>query len=54
LCDVEGFDHIGVLSIGWISFGLKSLGKADAVVTQRGWSLGSPGPKDVSFDVKWS
>jgi len=54
LCDVEGFDHIGAISIGWISFGLKSLGKNDVVVNQHGWSLGSPGPKNVSFDVTWS
>jgi len=54
LCDVEGFDHIGVLSMGWISFGLKSLGKNDVVVAQHGWSLGSPGPKTISYDVKWA
>jgi hypothetical protein len=54
LCDVEGFDHIGVIGIGWMSFGLKAMGKDDVVVTQHGWSLGSPGPKDISYEVTWS
>jgi len=54
LCDVEGFDHIALLSIGWISFGLKAMGKDDAVVKQHGWSLSSPGPKDISYEVTWS
>lgn len=54
LCDVEGFDHIGVVSMGWITFGLKAMGKDDVVLTQKGWSLSTPGPNTVSYDVKWS
>lgn len=54
LCDVEGFDHIGVVSIGWISFGLTAMGKSDVLVTQHGWGLGNPGPKEVGFEVRWT
>lgn len=54
LCDVEGFDHIGLIGIGWISFGLKAMGKEDVVVTQHGWTLNKPGPKEISYDVRWS
>jgi len=54
LCDVEGFDHIGLIGIGWISYGLKAMGKADVVVDQEGWSLSNPGPKNITYDVKWS
>lgn len=54
LRDVEGFDHIGALGVGWISFALRAMGKSDVNVKQRGWSLASPGPKDVTYDVSWS
>lgn len=54
LCDVEGFDHIGVISIGWMTFGMKSMGKDDVVVKQEGWSLNNPGPKEVSYELSWS
>ena len=54
LCDVEGFDHIGVISIGWISYGLTAMGKDDVVVTQTGWALANPGPKRIEYQVRWS
>jgi len=54
LCEVEGFDHIGVIGIGWISYGLRAMGKEDVTVTQSGWSLATPGPSNVSYDVRWS
>ena len=54
LCDVKGFDHIGLIGIGWISFGLKAMGKDDVVVSQTGWELGNPGPEKISYDVRWS
>jgi len=54
LRDVEGFDHIAIISIGWMIFGMKAMGKADVQVTQNGWSLESPGPREVTYDLKWS
>lgn len=54
LCDVEGFDHIGVIGIGWISFGLTAMGKSNVVVTQKGWALANPGPKNIEYHVRWS
>ncbi len=54
ICDIEGFDHIGIVSMGWMKFGMKAMGKEDVVVTQEGWTLANPGPKEVSYDLKWS
>lgn len=54
LCDVEGFDHIGVIGIGWISYGLTAMGKSNVVVTQKGWALANPGPKNIEYHVRWT
>lgn len=54
LCDVEGFDHIGVVAIGWLSYGLTAMGKAGVVVSQTGWKLASPGPKSIQYRVHWT
>lgn len=53
LCDVEGFDHIGVVSLGWILFGLSAMGKTDVVVNQTGWKLTNPGPTQIHYQVRW-
>jgi hypothetical protein len=54
LCDVEGFDHIGALGRGFISYGLGAIGKSDVNVVQTGWSLKTPGPRNVTYEVTWS
>lgn len=54
LVDVANFDHIGVVSIGWIKFGMKTLGKAGVTVIQRGWTLAAPGPRDISYEIRWT
>lgn len=54
LRDVEGFDHIGLIGIGWLSYGLTAMGKSNVVVTQKGWSLAKPGPRDIEYHVCWT
>jgi hypothetical protein len=54
LVDVEGYDHIGIVSIGWIQFGMTALGKKGVVIKQTGWKLDKPGPKDVEYEITWS
>lgn len=54
LCDVEGFDHIGAVAIGWMTYGFTAMGKRDVVVTQKGWSLATPGPANIRYHVRWS
>ena len=52
--DVEGYDHIGIVSIGWIQFGMTALGKKDVRIAQQGWSQRAPAPRAVEYEVKWS
>lgn len=54
LCDIAGFDHIGIVSMGWIVFGMQAMGKSDVKVVQEGWSLATPGASQVTYDLTWS
>lgn len=54
LVDVGDYDHIGPVAIGWIKFGMTSLGKKDVKVDIDGWSLDNPNPPVVSYQVTWS
>ena len=54
LADVEGYDHIGIVSIGWIQFGMVALGKKGVKVKQTGWSLATPGPREIDYEITWS
>lgn len=53
LCDVEGFDHIGPVAGGFISYGLSAIGKSDVRVVHSGWSLSTPGPRNVTYEATW-
>lgn len=54
LCDIEGFDHIGIVSMGWITFGMAAMGKSDVKLTQKGWSLATPGANKIEYELTWS
>jgi len=54
LADVEGYDHIGIVSIGWIQFGMVALGKKNVKIAQKGWSFTRPGPREIEYEVTWS
>jgi hypothetical protein len=53
LTDVEGFDHIGPLAVGWISFAMTAMGKKGVQGKAKGWSLATPGPRDLQIDMTW-
>ena len=54
LLGVGGFDHIGVSAIGFLLGGLRTMGRKDIEVIQHGWSLATPGPDEVRYEVKWT
>lgn len=54
LADVFGYDHIGIVSIGWIQFGMIALGKKNVGIRQTGWALDRPGPETIEYEVTWS
>jgi hypothetical protein len=53
LTDVEGFDHIGPLAVGWITFAMTAMGKKGVDGKANGWSLATPGPRDLKIDMTW-
>ena len=54
LDDVEGYDHVGPSTEGWLRFAMKALGKTGVEVDLEGWSLAKPGPKAVKYEVRWA
>src|SRR5262249_7139180 len=53
LVGADGFDHVGIAGIGFLTFGLTAMGKRDFKITQRGWSLATPSPHEVIYDIAW-
>ncbi len=53
LTDVEGFDHIGPLAVGWITFAMTAMGKKGAEGKVTEWSLATPGPRDLHIEITW-
>ena len=54
LIGADGFDHIGVAAIGFITFGLNNMGKQNIRVKQTGWSLATPSPHEVIYEALWT
>jgi hypothetical protein len=54
LSGVQGYGHVGVVTLGWIKGLLSSLGRRDVVVKQKGWSLSQTAPSEMSGEVRWS
>jgi hypothetical protein len=54
LTALEGYAHVGVVTLGWIKGLLRALGRRDVVVKQTGWSLGQPAPNEMTCEVRWS
>jgi hypothetical protein len=53
LVGADGFDHIGIAAIGFITFGLNNMGKTNIQVKQTGWSLATPSPHEVAYEITW-
>lgn len=54
LADVQDYDHIGPLTEGWLRVAMKALGETGVEIDLGGWSLATPGPREVSYDMRWS
>lgn len=50
--DVEGYDYLGPVGKGYTVLAMKQMGK-EAKVTMTGWSLKTPGPKEIVYTVEW-
>lgn len=54
LRDIGGFDHIGAVTEGWIRFAMNAMGEKNVDVKVEGWSLATPGPDRVKYEVTWA
>jgi hypothetical protein len=54
LSAIDGYDNVGIATLGWIKGLLLALGRKDVTVQQSGWSLHKPGPSAMTCEVRWS
>jgi len=53
LLDMDGFDHIAPVAVGYVMFALEAMGKSITKSTLHGWSLAQPSASDSWFEVSW-
>ena len=53
LKDIEGYDYVGPVALGWITFAMDAMGKKVLEARLDGWSSESPGPKNVTVHLRW-
>ena len=54
LSAVHGYEHGGVVALGWVKGLLMALGRRDIQVKQSGWSLSQVAPSEITAEVRWS
>lgn len=53
LSDMQEFEHMGPIGIGFVSFALESMGKTLKKSNLHGWSLAKPNPAECWFELYW-
>lgn len=53
LAQIEGYEHLGPVVAGWMRALLLELTSAKVSVTESGWSLANPAPREVRFELTW-
>lgn len=51
---LDGYEHVGVATLGWVRGLLVAVGKRNITVNQTAWSLAAPNPNNMSCEVQWS
>ncbi|AKU97375.1 hypothetical protein AKJ09_04039 [Labilithrix luteola] len=51
--DIEGFDHIAPVAVGFVTFALSNMGKKITKTDLQGWSIATPGPATFTLEVHW-
>ena len=54
LAALHGYQHVGVVALGWVKGLLVALGQREVTVKQAGWSLGQTAPSELTCEVRWS
>jgi hypothetical protein len=53
LLEMEQFVHIAPISLGYVSFALKAMGKTIERSELHGWSLATPNPPEPWYELHW-
>ena len=53
LKEMEAFDHIAPIGVGYVSFALEAMGKTIRKSALHGWSLATPNASDLWFELYW-
>ncbi|MCA9590120.1 MAG: hypothetical protein KC657_32675 [Myxococcales bacterium] len=53
LKDIEGYDYIGPIALGWVRFAMSAMGEKVLESSLEGWSLANPSPKTVTLRLRW-
>jgi hypothetical protein len=53
LSDMDAFENIAPISVGYVSFALESMGKTIKQSNLHGWSLKNPAPSEMWFELYW-
>lgn len=54
LTGVEDYDHVGIVTLGWLKGMLAGLGHRSVDVKQSGWSLALSAPSEINAEVRWA
>jgi hypothetical protein len=51
---IRGYDHIGVVTLGWVRGVMSRFNRRGLQVKQSGWSLRQVAPEEMACEVSWS
>lgn len=54
LFEMDAFDHIAPISLGYVSFSLEAMGKKIQSSELHGWSLDAPSAPGTWFELRWT
>jgi rsbT co-antagonist protein RsbR len=54
LSGLDDYSHIAIVAAGWLESLLGSVPAGNVQVTQQDWSMGTPAPAQVRFEVRWA
>jgi len=54
LIGAQGYDHVCITGLGFLESALTSMGKKGLRIKQSGWSLATPSPPEVNFEIAWN
>ena len=54
LSGVEGYDHIGVVWLGWMQGALAQMRSGGVTLTQSGWTPTASSPAKIQYELRWS